>query len=85
MRNQNVVPIRSDSIVADGDQEVVELAYRLWLARGFRGGSPEEDLLTALREVRGKTSALLFLVPKRKSILPSLITMKCCFIRGGLE
>jgi len=85
MRNQNVIPIRPVSIVPDGDQEVVDLAYRLWLARGFRGGSPEEDLLAALREVRGKTSAVLFLVPKPKSILPPLVTMSCCFIRGGLE
>jgi hypothetical protein len=29
-------------------QRIAEFAYELWLARGFRDGSPEEDLLRAL-------------------------------------
>jgi hypothetical protein len=57
-----VISIRRDS---DRDNEVADLAYLLWLARGFRGGSPEEDLLTAVRKLRAKKSPRLFLVPKR--------------------
>jgi hypothetical protein len=49
-----VIPIRQDVPVSETDREVVDLAYNLWLARGFRGGSPEEDLLAAVREIRGK-------------------------------
>jgi hypothetical protein len=64
----NVIPIRRGIIVSEADQEVVDFAYNLWLARGFRGGSPEEDLLNAVREVRGRKSAGLFLVPKRNLI-----------------
>jgi hypothetical protein len=29
-------------------QEIAALAYQFWLERGFRRGSPEEDLLRAL-------------------------------------
>ena len=29
-------------------EEIAALAYEFWLARGFRDGSPEEDLLRAL-------------------------------------
>jgi hypothetical protein len=67
MRNESmkVVPIRKDTTVAETDQELVDFAYNLWLARGFRGGSPEEDLLNAVRELRGRTSARPFLVRKR--------------------
>jgi hypothetical protein len=49
-----VIPIRQEILVSGTDRDVVDLAYSLWLARGFRGGSPEEDLLTAVREIRGK-------------------------------
>jgi hypothetical protein len=67
MRNERLkaIPIRRDIIVLRADQEVVDFAYNLWLARDFRGGSPEEDLLNAFREVRGRG---LFLVPKRNLI-----------------
>ena len=61
----NVISIRRDTLVSKADQEAVDLAYNRWLARGFRGGSPEEDLLNALRIVKGNTSAGLFPVPKR--------------------
>jgi hypothetical protein len=84
-RNREVIPITRDPIVPDTDREVVDLAYDLWLARSFRGGSPEEDLLIALREVRGKRSAVLFLVPERERSLPPLVAMRCCFIRGGSQ
>ncbi|MGO4879430.1 MAG: DUF2934 domain-containing protein [Bryobacteraceae bacterium] len=32
-------------------QRIATRAYRLWLARGFRNGSPQEDWLRAQREV----------------------------------
>jgi hypothetical protein len=32
-------------------REVAALAYKLWLARGFQNGSPQEDWLRAQREV----------------------------------
>jgi hypothetical protein len=49
-----VIPIRQDILVSGTDWEVVDLAYNRWLDRGFRGGSPEEDLLAAVREIRGR-------------------------------
>jgi len=51
--NKAVTPIRRDIPVVAADREVVDPAYDLWLARGFRGGSPEEDLLAAVRQVKG--------------------------------
>lgn len=32
-------------------REIAALAYKLWLARGFRNGSPQEDWLRAQRAV----------------------------------
>jgi len=49
-----VIPIRQDIFVSEPDWEIVDLAYDLWLARGFRGGSPEEDLLAAVRQENRK-------------------------------
>ena len=60
-----VISIRRDR---DRNNDVADLAYLLWLARGFRGGSPEADLLTAVQELRAKTPAGLFLVPRRNPI-----------------
>jgi len=31
-------------------REIAELAFSLWLARGFRRGSPQEDWIQALRQ-----------------------------------
>ena len=61
----SVISIRRDVAVSDVDLEVVDVAYRLWLARAFQGGSPEDALLTALEEVKGRSSMGLFLVPRR--------------------
>jgi hypothetical protein len=61
-----VIPIRRDILASDEDREVANLAFDIWLSNGFRGGSPEEALMTALRQSRTK-AAELFLVPKRKS------------------
>ncbi len=34
-----------------GEQrETAELAYRMWLARAFRSGSPQEDWIKAVRQ-----------------------------------
>jgi len=32
-------------------REIAAVAFKLWLARGFRNGSPQEDWLRAQREV----------------------------------
>jgi hypothetical protein len=32
-------------------REIAALAYKLWLARGFQNGSPQEDWLRAQRDV----------------------------------
>ena len=51
-------------------REIADLAFKFWLARGFQGGSPEEDLFRAEREISAGTgvakrqAARLFLVPK---------------------
>ena len=51
-----VIPIRRDRGL---DDDAVDLAYALWLASGFRNGSAEENLSTALRKFRGTMSAVL--------------------------
>lgn len=53
--------------MSDSERQVADPAHDPWPTRAFRSGLPEDDLLTAAREVRGKTAAGLFLVPKRNS------------------
>jgi hypothetical protein len=65
--DRKVIPIRRDILASDEAREVADAAYDIWLSNGFRGGSPEEALLTAVRQSRTKTVAGLFLVSKRKS------------------
>ena len=65
--DSEVVPIRRDILASDEGRAVADLAYDMWLSNGFRGGSPEEALMTALRQSRTRTTAGPFLVPKRKS------------------
>ncbi|MBZ5581433.1 MAG: DUF2934 domain-containing protein [Acidobacteriia bacterium] len=72
-QNVTVLSIRRDPLASDADEEIAEIAYDLWLARGFRGGSPEEDLLTAVRVVREEPWAGLFLVPRRKSMRSDML------------
>ncbi len=51
--------------------EIANLAYDYWLARGFRDGSPERDLLQAVLEVTfgpGRNIAAPGLSPVRKVI-----------------
>ena len=64
MRSTKVIPIRRQALPFDAGLDVVDLAYERWLARGFRGGSPEQDLLAAVRDVKGE-AARPFLVSKR--------------------
>jgi hypothetical protein len=75
-QNPRVIPIRRDILASGEDRDAVDLAFKLWLARGFRDGSPEEDLFTAVRQLRRITTAGLFLVPKRKSNLYPLPAMR---------
>jgi hypothetical protein len=35
-------------------RETAELAFRIWLARAFRPGSPQEDWIQALRQRAGR-------------------------------
>ena len=65
MRITNVIPIRRRALTSDAGLDVVDLAFNRWLARAFRDGSPEQDLLAAERDVSGE-AARPFLVPKRK-------------------
>jgi hypothetical protein len=61
-----MMPIRRNTPVRDVDESVADFAFNLWLASGFRGGSPEKALLTALQMLMGTSPARLFLVPKHR-------------------
>jgi hypothetical protein len=58
------IAIPRDRLLSEVDQQIVDLAFSLWLVRGFRGGSPQDDLLNAAQRVKGDTASGLFLVPK---------------------
>jgi len=38
-------------------EEIANLAYSYWEARGYQGGSPDEDWLCAEQELRSRASA----------------------------
>jgi len=38
-------------------EEIAQLAYTYWEARGYQGGSPEDDWLRAESEIRGQSAA----------------------------
>ena len=69
-----VVPIHPGISATQEGREIADLAYQYWLARCFRDGSPEEDWLAAVREVRAKgvmpmpKPAGLFLVRKPRCL-----------------
>jgi len=52
-------PIETEPVVAEvpvavakpADQEIAKLAYSFWVARGYQGGSPEEDWLRAEQQL----------------------------------
>jgi len=48
-----VATIQAELVAADSPShdEIAVLAYSYWEARGFQGGSPEEDWLRAEREL----------------------------------
>jgi len=64
---------RRDIVELERQEKVAALAFEFWLARAFRGGSPETDWLRADRDVRRKTGSVskkriragLFLVPPK--------------------
>lgn len=41
-------------------EEIARLAYSYWEARGYQGGSPEEDWLRAESELRGNQTIAVF-------------------------
>ena len=49
----------SHSVVTEGPSfdEIARLAYSYWEARGYQGGSSEEDWLRAEQQLRGRASA----------------------------
>jgi hypothetical protein len=49
----------SHSVVTEGPSfdEIAQLAYSYWEARGYQGGSSEEDWLRAEEQLRGQASA----------------------------
>lgn len=42
---------------APAAEQIAHLAYSYWEARGYQGGSPEEDWLRAEQQLRAQTSA----------------------------
>ena len=57
-RMVQIAAIRCDRMALPGaarpgiQQQIADRAFDLWLARGFRKGSPQEDWLQAQREVQ---------------------------------
>jgi hypothetical protein len=51
-------PLAATAIAASGPeadyQDIARLAYSYWEARGYQGGSPEEDWLRAEQELRSR-------------------------------
>lgn len=50
---ESVLPNLSEPV---GQQEVAELAYQFWQARGCPDGSPEEDWFRAEQELQSRVS-----------------------------
>jgi hypothetical protein len=46
-------PAASAAVCGPSQDEIARLAYSYWEARGYAGGSSEEDWLRAERELRG--------------------------------
>jgi hypothetical protein len=65
-----LVPFPGLSQTSTFDRNIVDLAYDMWLARGFRGSSPEEAFFVATLQVHGCLPRMLFLV--KKPVLPVL-------------
>ena len=52
-------PINEHGIRTFGHADIAELAHALWQARGGPQGSPEEDWLRAVHELRTRSGGLL--------------------------
>ena len=50
-------PVSQPSPEGPSREEIARLAYSYWEARGFQGGSPEEDWLRAEQELAAEFSA----------------------------
>ena len=46
-------PVAGVAVCEPSQDEIARLAYSYWEARGYAGGSPQEDWLRAQRELRG--------------------------------
>ena len=55
-QSRKVIPISAGLSSSGEQEEIVELAFEAWLARRFRGGSPEQALFWAEREVRRRSA-----------------------------
>ncbi len=55
--HKKATPVTTTNEVVVSENEIAELAYSYWEARGYAGGSPEEDWLRAENEIRGRVFA----------------------------
>jgi hypothetical protein len=51
-------PAAAPETAAAAPEQIAHLAYSYWEARGYQGGSPEEDWLRAEQELRAQASAV---------------------------
>lgn len=56
-----VTLVRRDISLLDAVEVVADLAFRLWVSSAFYGGSPEAALVAAVRMVKRRSLAGLFL------------------------
>ena len=47
-----VMELKNDPTSAPSEEQIAALAYSYWEARGYKGGSSEEDWFRAERELR---------------------------------
>ena len=57
-----VMELKNDPTSAPSEEQIAALAYSYWEARGYKGGSSEEDWFRAERELRER-----LLVPRRRN------------------
>ena len=50
---QPLQPVATTAVCQPSPDEIARLAYSYWAARGYAGGSSEQDWLRAERELRG--------------------------------
>ncbi|MEI9974408.1 MAG: response regulator [Ignavibacteriota bacterium] len=64
---------------------VADLAYNLWLSAAFNRCLPEQAFFSALRIVKGKSSAGLFLVPGRRPTIRPIAVAKSVQVRVEMK